>query len=957
MRKITFLLMACLTAIMAIAEPANPTPICVTQPDGSTLHLKLVGDEFYHFNTTIDGYTVINVNGSWVYATKDGERLISSGMIAHDPSSRNAQELQLVASHEKHLVDITQTTQARNLRATRDKKNSQQKSPVIDYSQFRGLIILINYNDKQFQMSDPNNFYDQMCNAENYTGFYHEGQFQSCTGSVRDYFYDNSMGMFDPEFDVVGPINVDFSCLDGNDHSREIFQAAMAAVDNQVDFTQYDADNNGEIDMVFFMVAGYASSYSGNNSGYLWPHMSYLYGYNGSNYYYLYFDGKRMGRYASSCEIYGWESYGYTMPNAIGTVCHEFSHVMGLPDLYDTDYDGSGGESNHPGNWDVMAGGNHSNYGRTPTGYSLWERWEMGFASKPEELTVGAKSLTALNICNSGYMMSSPNDGEYFLFENRQANKWDSSLPGHGLVITRVERTNEQVWSNNNVNVDPIHNYYELVRASGTGEANVPFPGSSNVTSINSSTSPALCTWAGDPCQYGLSNIAENNKIITFNVDTDVIPTSIVEDFENMAVTTTPPDDDVQGVFTNWEFINSYVTNPSSAYCSGEHSAIFKKPSSLTMTKDVRYVSNKITFDAYNSSTTIAKFILYCSTDQGMTWTAVANSSGETTTSVVANSNATIRYQFDMNVPARYRISMSAGATTYKAYIDNFTIYYTEELPTEILGDANGDGTINVADYVATTSYILEMDPQPFVFEAADLDSNDEINVCDLVGVAYLALTYEGAPLVMPTLNLNSVANLSMDAQVKNNSSDTYDISINLSNDIDLTALQMDVTLPNGMTLAGAALSDRASASHQVTFSQLTNDDYRLVAASSACKAFKGNNGTVLTLTLNGDPSGAIILHGIQLSTPFMQGYKLDDIQLMAVPTSIENIFTNVNINAEGGNIIIESPNKGTAQLVLPNGKSHAVTVAAGRNVYHAPANGIIIVRINDIVKKVIVNK
>ena len=97
--------MALIIAITASAEPANPTPITVTQPNGEKLQLKLVGDEYYHFNTTIDGYTIINVNGKWVYAIKKGEQLQASGVMAHDPDTRNAQEKQLLTSLEKRLVD------------------------------------------------------------------------------------------------------------------------------------------------------------------------------------------------------------------------------------------------------------------------------------------------------------------------------------------------------------------------------------------------------------------------------------------------------------------------------------------------------------------------------------------------------------------------------------------------------------------------------------------------------------------------------------------------------------------------------------------------------------------------------------------------------------------------------------------------------------------------------------
>lgn len=179
-----------------------------------------------------------------------------------------------------------------------------------------------------------------------------------------------------------------------------------------------------------------------------------------------------------------------------------------------------------------------------------------------------------------------------------------------------------------------------------------------------------------------------NNKSVTWSSN------FTVEDFEGMTVTTSPPTDDVQGVLSKWKFGNCYVTNPGESYCSGSHSAVFKRPSSLTMTDDVSCVSNKITFDAYNASTSIAaKFILYYSTDQGNTWTAIANSSGETMTTVAADSYETLAYNFYTSVPTRYRISLTAGAANYKAYIDNFKIFYVDEFTPPASVDAQGTVT------------------------------------------------------------------------------------------------------------------------------------------------------------------------------------------------------------------------------------------------------------------------
>jgi len=718
--------MALTIAIVANAEPANPTPITVTQPDGTSLQLKLVGDEFYHFNTTVDGYTILNVNGKWEYAQKVGDRVTPSGLIAHDPETRNAQEQQLLDETQKFLVDMQQKNNALKERTNRDKKKSQNREPVVDYSLFRGLIILINFNDREFLMDNANNFYNQLCNTENYTGFYHNGRFQRCTGSVRDYYYDNSMGQFDPEFDVVGPVTLDYSCYEGNDKAREIFKAALDAVDDQVDFSLYDADNDGEIDMVFFMVAGYSSSYSGNNSGYLWPHMSYLINW-GSGWPpqpYVY-DGKNMGTYASSCEIYGWESQGSTMPNAIGTICHEFGHVLGLPDLYDTDYSSSGGESNHPGDWDIMAGGSHSNYGRTPVGYSLWERVELGFADTPPELSHGSMSLESVDISNTGFKMQSPNENEYFLFENRQSNKWDSALPGHGLVITRVDYSNDEPWWSNEVNCNPAHNYYELIRASGTSASGVPFPGNNNVTYINSSSYPALTTWAGEPCQLALSNISEDNKIIYFDVVDDVPPLTLVEDFEKMPTGLPANAVNVQGNFAAWNFPKADVVE-----YNGGHAASLQMPGGIAMNSDINVQAIKITFKAVNTSSTASKLQLYYSTDKGTSWTSIG------TITVAANSDETISWHTDLDQqPIRFKINRSSGSKSVDLIIDDFTIHYFDAT---IPGDVNGDGSVTSVDVTALYNYLLSGDASSLV--NGDQDRDGSITATDITTIYNILL-------------------------------------------------------------------------------------------------------------------------------------------------------------------------------------------------------------------------
>ena len=496
------------------AVPAHPRPVNVLQSDGTTLTVRLVGDEFYHRTMTTDGYTLLQTsNGDYVYALQSADsRLIPSNVIAHNPQARSAGELKMVSTLQKGLTDKVSIAQGQRIRTNRDKMMEPRRT---DYQDFRGLLVLINYSDKQFTYG--NDYFEAMMNQRNYTGYYStNGYFVPCTGSARDYYYDNSMGLFDPEFDVVGPVPVNYTSTtpQGYNNVGDIFVSAIDAIDPYIDFSQYDGDGDGIVDMIYFVVAGYTANFSGNNSGYLWPHQFYMYYYTSDLY-----DGVYLGRYSCSGEIYGWEYYGYTDPDGIGTIVHEFTHALGIMDLYDTDYD-ENGAANDPDRWDVMSGGSYLNNSRTPSGFSIWERYRLGFADIEEISEIGTGyTLEPVNTSNTGYWMQTPNDNEFFLFENRQNTGWDAYLPGHGMLVTRVE-FDQNKWNHNTINVDASHMYYELLRAGNEQGSNAsdPFPGAYGVTVLNNLTMPSLLTWDGQANDLGLLNIDENNGIITFDV-------------------------------------------------------------------------------------------------------------------------------------------------------------------------------------------------------------------------------------------------------------------------------------------------------------------------------------------------------------------------------------------------------------------------------------------------------
>ncbi len=268
-----------------------------------------------------------------------------------------------------------------------------------------------------------------------------------------------------------------------------------------------------------------------------------------------------------------------------------------------------------------------------------------------------------------------------------------------------------------------------------------------------------------------------------------------------------------------------------------------------------------------------------------------------------------------------------------------------------LLGDVNDDDFLTVADCVATASYILERNPQPFIFSAADLDGNNIIDVSDLVAVTSIVLHDESDLLMAPAIEILEAANIAMNAEVSINNG-FHEIAINLSNNVSLTAMQMDLVLPEGMTLIDASLTNRANTSHQLDFNKLKNGNYRLLASSPLIKSFNDNDGTVLTLTVAGEPMGQSRLTGIKFVAPNLTSYSIDDVELNFTPTAINAVYSSTRIYNDGSNIVIIAPTDGKAQIILPNGASTTVNVVKGKNVYPAPASGIVFVKMNDEVKK-----
>ena len=725
-----------LLCLVARAVPADPTPAVMTQPDGSKLTLVLHGDEFLNYLTTADGYTVVkNKAGFYTYARLDGNNLAASDFIARD--NRTAADRAYLANVPKGLTSPAMVQHGKKML---DNRNNLLRGVGhgghMDYDKFRGLIILINYTDRKFDDYVPSNytpidFYEAMINSHDYQGYTLPfGTKIDAMGSVRDYYYDNSFGQFDPHFDILGPVDVDFACTDAHQFCCDsIFFAALEALDPEVDFSQYDTDEDGTADMVFFLVAGHGSDVTANDRDYLWPHMK---NFEASPV----LDGVNFSLYACSTNMTGEEDeyrINYNNVAGIGTICHEFSHVLGLPDLYDADSEGSGGiNRQHPMTWSVMASGFRSNNGRNPAGYSLFERYALGFAQPTLIEGEGTITVPILERENTGYRMNTANDGEYFIIENRQRIKWDKNLAGPGMLIWRIDSTNVDVWENNLVNSDPNHMYCELLRANFSGMSdsyNDPFPGVSGVTSITNITSPNLRTWGGQMSPYSFINITQTDSIITFEVIKDKSKIS-VETFEEMPVGATLNERGVEGVYANWDFYNCAVVD--TAQVGEGHVVAMRNGSYLNTVENLNKIPQLVTFKIYNPTTSSAMFTPQYSKDGGKRWRGLDTypydfyvAAGGTAVASIAN--------LPNDVPIMLRIKQTSGSSSEYCYIDDIEVCYENTwTPEVLLGDVDDNGNVGISDVVALVDYLLNGDDTDLNLVAGDIDLDGNITIADV---------------------------------------------------------------------------------------------------------------------------------------------------------------------------------------------------------------------------------
>jgi len=340
----------------------------------------------------------------------------------------------------------------------------------------RVLVIMANFADWQFVM--PQADADSMFNAVNWTK-------DGATGSVRQYFHDQSSGQYNPQFDIVGPVtlsqNYAYYGYGKGTTAKPGYMVteACALVDDSVDFSLYDGNNDGYVDMVFVLFAGFgendppATSLVPTPSNLIWPHYWNINSAGcGTNT--RIFDGKTVDAYECANELDGYYSTaGNPVVAGIGILVHEYCHGLGIPDLYSTT---TSLLHKTLAKWSVLDYGPYNNDMHTPPCLTAYERWYMGWLT-PKKLT-GTENVTLLPLSEGNEACYFTEDGRsisnildpdtsvFYILENRQQTGWDLDVPGNGLLLYKIHYSASK-WSSNRVNNDSTDMGVDILEADG----------------------------------------------------------------------------------------------------------------------------------------------------------------------------------------------------------------------------------------------------------------------------------------------------------------------------------------------------------------------------------------------------------------------------------------------------------------------------------------------------------
>ena len=436
-------------AMTAGAVKMKPGINIIKQADGTTITVRAYGDEDLSYFLASDG-TLLYQEGTnfYIAGVKADGTLYSTGVLAHEPSMRTIKEISAIKAQNAKAFYNSMETQAKANKVRREPM-TPDNSLLPSLGKHKIPVILVEFSDVEFSVENPKATFDKYLNGKELFNKETDPEMGQNYAGVAKYFKDMSFGKFEPEFEVYGPVNLGKPLATyGAGYSSEenmglLLTDACTAVDDEVDFTQYDSNDDGNIDLIYIIYAGFSQSIAGNSTDCIHPKSGYLSLAKS-------FDGMDVKRYGVNNELNGTPADQANGPiiNGIGLFCHEFSHCMGLPDLYPKS--GSIAEACINQNmdyWSLMDAGEYTANGYRPTAYTAWERerlgWmEIGTLTGPSNVEL--KSLDEGGAAFRIYNDKDETGHEYYIVENVQNNGWNKNLFGNGLMVTHVDYLSSQ---------------------------------------------------------------------------------------------------------------------------------------------------------------------------------------------------------------------------------------------------------------------------------------------------------------------------------------------------------------------------------------------------------------------------------------------------------------------------------------------------------------------------------
>ncbi|MBR1644092.1 MAG: M6 family metalloprotease domain-containing protein [Bacteroidales bacterium] len=549
----TLVALLLLVAGRLMAVPAYPDLVKFKQPHSDVvLSILLMGDERVHWAESADGYSLVHGDdGTLMFATRNGQDMVPSSYPACEIEDRDEAVKAFLEQTPKHLrYSKSQIDALLNIWNDMSQMRLSPKTMSNVIGEKRFLVILFAYQDLAFTHSLLE--FNQLFNQVNYS-------VGSSIGSVHDYYYDVSHGLFSLNVDVVGPYTGDHnmayygtSSADATHGGYQAFaEEAVRKASQDVDFSNYDNDGDGYIDGLHIIFAGHGEE-AGAGADAIWSHKWNI---NRAPTY----NNTVVNVYSCSPECSG--SSGTTM-TAIGVICHELGHVLGAPDYYDTDYE-SYGQYPGLGQWDIMSSGSWNNSGYSPAHHNPYTKayiykW-IQVDTLSEDCVVKMRSVADTN--SDVYRINTSTPDDFFLLENRQKKKWDRYTPGHGLLVYHKHRDayGDAVANNRHPQqlyivtrvLDSIFLPQNDPDTYGSISNNYcTLPGDGRRDSLTDYTHLALRPWSGNLNHTPLYNIQENtfSQTIYFCFgNAQPSPTSFVAEGSSNA-----------SVFLNWESYGSY---------------------------------------------------------------------------------------------------------------------------------------------------------------------------------------------------------------------------------------------------------------------------------------------------------------------------------------------------------------------------------------------------------------